>query len=93
VPTPIIESAAQVLRARRRAILRSGIDLTGSGAPEPALTPRAQTQLKETNDALSRIETGSFGTCIGCGRAIERPRLERAPWIRRCATCTCRSSS
>ncbi len=34
--------------------------------------------------ALQRIEDGSFGTCVDCGREIELERLRAVPWAVRC---------
>ena len=35
-------------------------------------------------DALRRIEDGTYGKCIQCGREIEPVRLEAIPWARYC---------
>ncbi len=40
--------------------------------------------LKQVRDALLRIEDGSYGTCIDCGRPIEPARLEAVPWTPYC---------
>ena len=46
-------------------------------------TLAAQT-LVEVQDALRRIEDGTYGKCIQCGRDIEPARLEAIPWARYC---------
>jgi DnaK suppressor protein len=33
---------------------------------------------------LRRIDAGSFGRCVDCGRAIEPARLEAVPWTPYC---------
>ncbi len=38
--------------------------------------------LTEINDALKRIEEGTYGICEGTGKPIERSRLEAIPWAR-----------
>jgi RNA polymerase-binding transcription factor DksA len=43
--------------------------------------------LTEVNDALARIEQGTFGRCENCGREIPRERLEALPYARHCAPC------
>jgi DnaK suppressor protein len=43
----------------------------------------AQT-LSEVRDALRRIDEGTFGKCIDCGRPIEPARLEAIPWTPYC---------
>ncbi|HHU75579.1 MAG TPA: hypothetical protein GXZ24_01585 [Firmicutes bacterium] len=43
--------------------------------------------LQEIDRALQRIEQGEFGTCIVCGRQIDRERLEAIPYTPYCLTC------
>ena len=40
--------------------------------------------LVQVREALQRIEDGSFGKCIDCGRPIEPARLEALPWTPYC---------
>jgi RNA polymerase-binding protein DksA len=40
--------------------------------------------LIEVNDALDRIERGTFGRCEECGKEITRRRLEVIPYARYC---------
>jgi DnaK suppressor protein len=40
--------------------------------------------LREINDALQRIEDGTYGICEGTGEAIPKARLEASPWARYC---------
>ena len=39
------------------------------------------------NDALERIENGTFGKCVRCGRQIAEERLEAIPYATRCIDC------
>lgn len=43
--------------------------------------------LREINDAIGRIDAGTFGRCEGCGQAIARQRLDAMPYVRFCVTC------
>jgi DnaK suppressor protein len=43
--------------------------------------------LREINDALSRIEDGTFGVCEGKGESISKARLNAIPWARYCVGC------
>ena len=49
-----------------------------------ALTRREKvvSELKEINDALGRIENGSYGVCEETEEKIERARLVAIPWTR-----------
>ncbi len=40
--------------------------------------------LKLVREALQRIENGTYGICVDCGRPIERARLEAVPWTPYC---------
>jgi len=52
-----------------------------------ALRDRADTQLALVDAALVRLDGGTFGTCIRCGRPIPPGRLEALPWAPRCIDC------
>jgi len=43
--------------------------------------------LTEINDALSRIEEGTYGICEGRGEPIPKERLKAIPWARYCVAC------
>jgi DnaK suppressor protein len=40
--------------------------------------------LEEVQNALRRIEDGTYGKCVVCGRQIEQARLEAIPWTPNC---------
>ena len=46
-----------------------------------------ETQLKDINDALGRIEKGTYGTCENCGNPIAPERLQISPEARLCGNC------
>jgi DnaK suppressor protein len=48
---------------------------------------RAQRELRLLDVALSRIESGSYGSCILCGGEIPTARLKAIPWARYCMEC------
>lgn len=43
--------------------------------------------LAEAQDALARLDAGTFGRCERCGEAIPRVRLDAAPYARHCIRC------
>jgi DnaK suppressor protein len=43
--------------------------------------------LSEINDALNRIEDGTYGICQGRGEQIPKERLKAIPWARYCVAC------
>jgi len=38
--------------------------------------------LRDLNDALAKIQNGTYGICEGTGKPISRARLEAQPWAR-----------
>jgi DnaK suppressor protein len=44
----------------------------------------ASNELRQVQDALQRIEDGSYGKCIDCGRPINEARLQAVPWTPYC---------
>jgi RNA polymerase-binding protein DksA len=46
------------------------------------LVEKERNLLREINDALAKIQNGSFGLCEGTGKPISKPRLEAQPWAR-----------
>ena len=40
--------------------------------------------LREIDDALERIERGTYGICEGTGKPIRKARLDAQPWARYC---------
>jgi RNA polymerase-binding protein DksA len=43
--------------------------------------------LAEIDDALARMDAGTYGVCVTCGSPIGADRLEAIPWARQCIGC------
>ena len=43
--------------------------------------------LAEIEDALKRIEAGTYGVCVNCGKPIAEERLAAIPWATYCIDC------
>jgi RNA polymerase-binding transcription factor len=43
--------------------------------------------LTAIDDALARIDDGTFGTCVNCGKEIPAERLEAVPYATLCIDC------
>ena len=52
-----------------------------------ALLDQARAQLIAVDDALGRLDAGSYGSCQRCGRAIGAERLAARPTATTCITC------
>ena len=48
---------------------------------------------REIEEALKRIEKGSYGVCELTGKNIPKARLEAIPWTRVCITCKQKQSA
>jgi DnaK suppressor protein len=52
-----------------------------------SLTESERVRLQEVDEALDRIEAGTYGTCEECGEAIGLKRLEVRPVAKYCVPC------
>lgn len=52
-----------------------------------ALVDNARIQLKKIDDALDKINKGTYGSCDECGKAIDINRLEVLPETTKCIYC------
>jgi DnaK suppressor protein len=52
-----------------------------------ALRDRNEQQLAAVDAALARLDDGSYGLCIRCGRPIAPDRLDALPWAAHCIDC------
>lgn len=55
---------------------------------EVILMERTWRTLMEVEEALGRIEKGTFGVCVVCGKKIEKERLDLIPFAKTCAKCS-----
>jgi DnaK suppressor protein len=54
---------------------------------ELALRERAGLHLEAVDDALAKLDDGTYGTCVRCGRPIAPDRLDALPWAAHCIEC------
>jgi DnaK suppressor protein len=52
-----------------------------------AMRERASQHLQAVDAALDRLDDGSFGRCVRCGRPIAPERLDALPWAAHCIEC------
>jgi len=55
--------------------------------PDLALEANREQMLEATENALTRIEDGSYGLCEACGCEIPAARLDVLPFALRCVAC------
>ncbi len=51
------------------------------------LSGREREKLNAIDEALLRIEDGTYGTCEECGKKIHKERLKIMPFARNCVAC------
>jgi RNA polymerase-binding protein DksA len=51
------------------------------------LESKVEKQIREIEEALNRLEEGSFGACVECGTAIAAGRLRALPYASSCIQC------
>ena len=39
------------------------------------------------DDALARLDAGTYGTCVHCAQPVQEKRIEAVPWARHCLDC------
>lgn len=44
----------------------------------------------DIDQALERLDAGTYGRCLACGTAIPTERLEAVPWAALCVACSAR---
>ncbi len=52
-----------------------------------SLTDGERTTLMQIDDALARIEEGTYGLCLNCGQLMTEKRLNAVPWAPYCLDC------
>jgi DnaK suppressor protein len=48
---------------------------------------QARTRLQQVDEALERMDEGTYGICVDCGEEINEARLEVRPLSIRCVEC------
>ncbi len=54
---------------------------------EQSIQANQQTLLTLVENALQRLEDGTYGLCLQCGEVISPERLEALPWAERSVRC------
>jgi len=58
-----------------------------------ALRAQAVAHLSDLDQALTRLASGTYGTCTSCGRQIDAERLKVLPVTQLCTACAARPRS
>ena len=89
----IEQAESQIADRLEDGIRDAGDDEADAGAKtferehEFAMTSNARDLLEQTEQALSRIDAGTYGACESCGQPIGKARLMAFPRAVLCVTC------
>src|SRR6266851_8829780 len=81
------------LRAEREANKDEGMDTYDLASEERdreinfILSDRERVKIKQIDDALDRLDQGTYGVCESCGLEIAEERLQAMPFTRLCRDC------
>lgn len=64
-----------------------GVTLSSEWSRLTGLADAAQTELRQIEDAVIRVDAGTYGVCAVCGRSIPSERLEARPFAELCVPC------
>jgi DnaK suppressor protein len=70
----------------------SGSNLADADREEASLEV-LRAQLERVRTALGRVDDGTYGRCVDCGRELPDERLEVRPEAERCVDCQQRAES
>ena len=81
------------LRAEREGNKDEGMDTYDLASEERdreinfILSDRERVKIKQIDDALGRLDDGTYGVCESCGLEIAEERLQAMPFTRLCRDC------
>jgi len=52
-----------------------------------SLNDSERSTIQQIDQALGRIEDGTYGSCLNCGTPMSEKRLTAIPWSRHCVDC------
>ena len=64
-----------------------GVTLSSEWSRLTGLADAAQAELHQIEDALIRVDAGTYGVCTNCGRGIPPERLAARPFAELCVPC------
>lgn len=64
-----------------------GVTLSSEWSRLSGLAEAAASELQQVDDALARMDAGTYGICARCGKAIPAARLEARPFAEYCVSC------
>jgi len=91
--TKLLEEMESETKAERESNKDEGMDTYDLASEERdreinfILSDRERSKVRNIDDALLRMDDGSYGVCDSCGLEIAEERLEAMPFTRLCRDC------
>ncbi len=91
--TKLLSEIDSELRAEREGNKDEGMDTYDLASEERdreinfILSDRERVKIKQVDDALGRLDDGTYGVCESCGLEIAEERLQALPFTRLCRDC------
>ncbi len=89
----VVDKAARIAGEGRDTVIQGGEDYVDDAVTNYtrefllSLSSLEQKRLSMIDDALGRIEDGTYGECEMCGEKIGPARLNAVPWTEYCIRC------
>lgn len=64
-----------------------GVTLSSEWSRLTGLADAAASELQQVDEAIVRLDAGTYGMCTNCGRPIPTGRLEARPFAEHCVAC------
>ncbi|KJQ55636.1 TraR/DksA family transcriptional regulator [Microbacterium sp. SA39] len=64
-----------------------GVPLSSEWSRLTGLAEGAASELQQVDEAIARMDAGTYGICANCGRPIPAARLEVRPFAEHCVAC------
>lgn len=64
-----------------------GVTLSSEWSRLTGLAEAAASELRQVDEALARVDAGTYGLCANCSQPIPPGRLEVRPFAEYCVTC------
>jgi DnaK suppressor protein len=91
--TKLLSEIDSEMRAEREGNKDEGMDTYDLASEERdreinfILSDRERVKIKQIDDALDRLDEGTYGVCESCGLEIAEERLQAMPFTRLCRDC------
>lgn len=76
----------QELKAKKNVSLTDFLKDDGDAKEPPEV--RLRRYLDLINRSRTRIQSGSYGLCLGCAKPFLDAELDEMPWVELCRTCS-----